>query len=147
LRSYRIGFVFQAFHLVGYRTVLDNVQLGLVYQGVPKAQRYSRALDAIERVGLAHRRSSTCATLSGGEKQRVAIARAFAREPVLVLCDEPTGNLDSATSQQILELLHGFHAHGTTIMVITHDRAIADLAQRRLSITDGVLSEPEHASA
>ncbi|CAB4789115.1 MAG: ATP-binding cassette domain-containing protein [Actinobacteria bacterium] len=147
LRSHKIGFVFQAFHLVGYRTVLDNVQLGLVYQGVPKVQRYSRALDAVERVGLAHRRNSTCATLSGGEKQRVAIARTFVREPKLVLCDEPTGNLDSATSQQILELLHGFHMSGATIMVITHDRAVADVAQRRLSITDGVLSEPEHASA
>lgn len=147
LRSHKIGFVFQAFHLVGYRTVLDNVQLGLVYQGVPKVQRYSRAVDAIERVGLTHRRDSTCATLSGGEKQRVAIARTFVREPKLVLCDEPTGNLDSATSQQILELLHGFHTNGATIMVITHDRAVADVAQRRLSITDGVLSEPEHASA
>ena len=147
LRSREIGIVFQAFHLVGYRSVLDNVQLGLVYQGVPKAQRRVRALAAIDRVGLAHRRYALCATLSGGEKQRVAIARTFVREPGLVLCDEPTGNLDSATSRQILDLLQGFHSDGTTVVVITHDRAVADLAQRRFIITDGVLSEPEHTNA
>lgn len=141
VRARRIGFVFQAFHLVGYRSVLDNVELGLLYQGVPRRERRRRADDVIEQVGLAHRRNALCSLLSGGEKQRVAIARTLVREPSLVLCDEPTGNLDSATATQVLGLLDELHARGLTIIVITHDPTIAARMERNLVISDGVLTE------
>ena len=142
VRARRIGFVFQAFHLIGYRTVLDNVELGLLYQGIPKRQRRTRALAVVEQVGLAHRRYALCSRLSGGEKQRVAIARTLVREPSLVLCDEPTGNLDSGTTAQVLSLIDELHRAGLTIVVITHDPAIAAHAQRNLVISDGILTEP-----
>ena len=147
VRAHRIGFVFQAFHLLGYRSVLDNVELGLLYQGIPKRQRRELASDVIEQVGLTHRRHALCSRLSGGEKQRVAIARTLVREPSLVLCDEPTGNLDTGTTAQVLGLLDELHARGLTIIIITHDRSIAALAQRNLLISDGVLTEaqPSHA--
>ena len=141
VRAHRIGFVFQAFHLLGYRSVADNIELGLLYQGIPKAQRRLRAAEVIERVGLAHRQYAPCSTLSGGEKQRVAIARALIRQPALILCDEPTGNLDTATTAQILALLDALHVTGLTIAVITHDPSIAKSAQRHLTITDGSLTE------
>lgn len=147
VRAHRIGFVFQAFHLVSYRSVLDNVELGLLYQGIPKRQRRTRAIDVIEHVGLTHRRDALCATLSGGEKQRVAIARTLVRHPALVLCDEPTGNLDTTTTGQILELLDALHDAGMAIVVITHDPAIAAGAQRQLTISDGVVNERENFRA
>ena len=147
VRAHRIGFVFQAFHLLGYRSLLDNVELGLLYQGIPKRQRRARALDVIEHVGLAHRRNALCATLSGGEKQRVAIARTLVRNPALVLCDEPTGNLDTTTTGQILDLLDGLHQEGMTIVVITHDPTIAAGTKRRLTISDGVLTDVEDIHA
>jgi putative ABC transport system ATP-binding protein len=148
LRARRIGFVFQAFHLVGYRTVIDNIALGLLYQGTPTRERRARARAAADQVGLGHRRHARCATLSGGEKQRVAIARTLVRNPSLVLCDEPTGNLDTTTTRQILDLLDQLHHTGLTIVVITHDPTIAAAAQRHLTITDGHLSEihREHAT-
>lgn len=141
VRARRIGFVFQAFHLLGYRSVIDNIELGLLYQGVPKRQRRQRARTVIDRVGLTHRQHALCSTLSGGEKQRVAIARTLVREPALVLCDEPTGNLDTTTSHQILDLLHQLHDAGQTLIVVTHDPEIAAGAQRHLSITDGILTD------
>lgn len=141
VRAKRIGFVFQSFHLLGYRTVIDNVELGLLYQGVPKRDRRRRADEVIAQVGLAHRRNALCSRLSGGEKQRVALARTLVREPALVLCDEPTGNLDTATTAQILALLEDLHTRGLTIVVITHDPSIAALAERNLVISDGVLTE------
>ncbi len=141
VRAFRIGFVFQAFHLLGYRSVLDNVELGLLYQGVGRSDRKKRALAVIEDVGLSSRINAPCAVLSGGEKQRVAIARSLVREPALILCDEPTGNLDKATTSQILGLLDGLHARGLTIVMITHDVAIARRASRRLSISDGTVTE------
>lgn len=137
VRAHRIGFVFQAFHLVGYRSVIDNVELGLTYQSVPRRQRRRQALDTIERVGLAHRVHASCTTLSGGEKQRVAIARTLIRRPSLVLCDEPTGNLDTATSDTVLELIEDLHHDGLTVVVITHDHHIAQRTQRNLTIIDG----------
>ncbi len=142
VRAHRIGFVFQAFHLIGYRTVIDNVELGLTYQGVNRRQRRQHALDVIEQVGLMSRRHALCAHLSGGEKQRVAIARTLIRRPALVLCDEPTGNLDSTTSEQILDLIEHLHQHGMTIAIITHDPTIAARTQRTLNIRDGHLTEP-----
>ncbi len=147
VRAKRIGFVFQAFHLLGYRTVIDNVELGLLYQGVPKRERRRRADEVIAQVGLAHRRNALCSRLSGGEKQRVALARTLVREPALVLCDEPTGNLDTATTAQILALLEDLHTRGLTIVVITHDPSIAALAERNLVISDGVLTQAAPADA
>ncbi|HZX53128.1 MAG: ABC transporter ATP-binding protein [Gaiellales bacterium] len=142
MRAHRIGFVFQAFHLVGYRSVIDNVELGLTYQGVTRRQRRQQALDVIEQVGLTSRREALCSQLSGGEKQRVAIARTLIRRPALVLCDEPTGNLDTATSEQILDLIEHLHQHGMTVVIITHDPTIAARTQRTLNIRDGHLTEP-----
>ena len=147
VRARHIGFVFQAFHLLGYRTVVDNVELGLLYQGVPKRQRQARANSVIEQVGLTHRRHALCSTLSGGEKQRVAIARTLVRDPALMLCDEPTGNLDTATTDQVLALLDDLHQRGMTILIITHDPDIAALAERNLIISDGLLTEPGRAHA
>ncbi|MGK2887358.1 MAG: ABC transporter ATP-binding protein [Rhodococcus sp. (in: high G+C Gram-positive bacteria)] len=146
VRAHRIGFVFQAFHLVGYRSVIDNVELGLTYQGVPHRQRRQHALEMIERVGLSHRTHALCTTLSGGEKQRVAIARTLIRHPALVLCDEPTGNLDTATSNTVLELIEGVHRDGLTVIIITHDPAIAERTNRNLTIIDGHVTEPEPVS-
>lgn len=145
IRAHRIGFVFQAFHLVGYRSVVDNIELGLTYQGVPHRQRRQRALDICERVGLAHRTDALCSTLSGGEKQRVAIARTLIRQPSLVLCDEPTGNLDTATSDTVLELIEQLHHDGLTIVIITHDPDTAARARRHLTILDGHVTEPDTA--
>lgn len=141
VRARRIGFVFQAFHLIGYRTVMENVELGLLYHGTPKRERRERALEVIERVGLTARRHGLCSQLSGGEKQRVAIARTLVRRPSLVLCDEPTGNLDSVNSEAILEALEALHAEGMTVVVITHDPSVATRAERNLQIRDGVLTE------
>jgi putative ABC transport system ATP-binding protein len=147
VRARKIGFVFQAFHLVGYRSVLDNVELGLVYQGVSRRERRRRSSEVIDQVGLGHRRHTLCSRLSGGEKQRVAIARTLVRAPSLVLCDEPTGNLDTATSNQVLGLLDDLHQRGLTIVVITHDPVIAARAKRNLVISDGLLIEPDPATA
>ena len=141
LRAHRIGFVFQAFHLVGYRSVADNVELGLTYQGVKRRQRRRTALEVIDQVGLTHRRDALCTTLSGGEKQRVAIARSLIRHPTLMLCDEPTGNLDTTTSNQVLDLIEQVHLQGVTVVMITHDPNVANRATRRLTIVDGHVAE------
>jgi putative ABC transport system ATP-binding protein len=140
LRGQAIGFVFQAFHLLPYRTAEENVVVALIYNGVPRRQRAAVALDALDRVGLAHRRMATPSQLSGGERQRVAIARALAINPRLLLCDEPTGNLDSETATTVLGLIADLHAEGMTVVVITHDLAVAHAAERTVTIKDGVLS-------
>ena len=141
VRAHRIGFVFQAFHLVAYRTVTDNVELGLTYQGVPRRERRARARDVIDKVGLMARRDALCLHLSGGEKQRVAIARALIRQPALMLCDEPTGNLDSSTSAQVLDLVQQLNSDGLTTVIVTHDESVASRAGRRLTLCDGHVSE------
>ena len=143
VRAHRIGFVFQAFHLVGYRSVADNVELGLTYQGVRRRERSRRTAAVIDQVGLSHRAGAMCSTLSGGEKQRVAIARTLVREPTVMLCDEPTGNLDTTTSSRVLDLIDVVNASGITVVMITHDPTVAARAHRRLEITDGHLSEPD----
>lgn len=141
LRGAEIGFVFQAFHLLPYRTVLENVMTGLVYNRTPRRHRRQRAREALEQVGLGHRLDFTPRQLSGGERQRVAIARAIAPKPSLLLCDEPTGNLDSKTTASILDLFDELRTDGLTLVVITHEAAVSERAERRVDITDGVLME------
>jgi putative ABC transport system ATP-binding protein len=139
IRSEYIGFVFQTFNLVNRTTALDNVRLPLVY--ARKHGTRKRALAALERVGLAHRAKHRPGELSGGERQRVAIARALVNDPPLLLADEPTGNLDSRTGEQIIELFHALHAEGVTIILVTHEMAVAAQAQRVVRMMDGKIVE------
>lgn len=136
-RGARIGFVFQAFHLLPHRTIEENVMLAELYNGRPRHRRHERAVEVLERVGLGHRLGSLPTTLSGGERQRVAIARALLSEPALLLCDEPTGNLDSGNTESVLELFDALHRTGITLIVITHDHEVAAHATRGIGMVDG----------
>ncbi len=147
LRSRRIGFVFQSFHLLPYRTVLENVMLAEIYRRQRSAGRRARARATLERVGLGHRADFLPGKLSGGERQRVAIARAIAGSPSLLLCDEPTGNLDSKSSAAILELFEGLNREGLTLVMVTHNEEIACRAGRRVHIVDGTLTEHDNGNA
>ncbi|WP_052424916.1 ABC transporter ATP-binding protein [Streptomyces fulvoviolaceus] len=141
LRGRRIGFVFQSFHLLPQRSAVENVTLAMVYNGAPRRDRVPLARRALERVGLGHRIDALPTRLSGGERQRVAIARALVARPSLLLCDEPTGNLDTANAESVLALLEELHADGMTVLVITHDPLVAARAERTVAIRDGVLSD------
>ena len=143
VRNKEIGFVFQSFHLLPKLTALDNVALPLLYGGVKKEERRERARAALETVGLSDRVDHRPDQLSGGQCQRVAIARAIVGKPRLLLADEPTGALDSASGAQVMELFHQLHADGATIIMITHDRGIAHHADTIMTIKDGVLSGGE----
>jgi len=143
LRAHALGFVFQAFHLQESITALDNVALGLLYTGQPLRHRREAARAALERVGLGHRLTHRPPMLSGGERQRVAIARAIAKRPLLILADEPTGNLDSKASAEVVALLHGLCSDGATLVLITHDENIARAFVRRIQMRDGEIVSDE----
>jgi len=137
IRNREIGFIFQAFNLIGDLTVLENVELPLTYRGMPASERRKRAEDALTRVDMAHRMKHYPAQLSGGQQQRVAVARALAGEPSILLADEPTGNLDSANGEQVMELLEDLHKNGATICMVTHDERYAAHADRAIHLFDG----------
>ncbi|MCS7067064.1 MAG: ABC transporter ATP-binding protein [Meiothermus sp.] len=141
IRNRRVGFVFQAFFLLPRLTALHNVALPLVYRGVPPAERLRRAKAALEAVGLGDRLDHLPSELSGGQKQRVAIARALVQEPDLLLADEPTGNLDSKSAEEILELFDVLHRQGKTLVVVTHEPEVGERAQRIVRLRDGRLAE------
>lgn len=141
VRSREIGFVFQSFHLIGHRTVTENVSIADVYAGGDRSTRKRRAQEALERAELSHRADYLPVRLSGGERQRAAIARAILNSPRLLLCDEPTGNLDTATGDSILDLFAEMHRDGMTIVMITHDVEVAERSQRQVFIVDGQVSE------
>ncbi len=137
IRKRRVGFVFQQFNLLPRMTVLENVEVPMVYLGMPPRERRQRALALLEQVGLAHRAHHRPTEISGGEAQRVAIARALANDPALILADEPTGNLDTRTGQEILALFRELHREGRTIVVVTHDPEVAQEAERIIYLRDG----------
>ncbi len=140
IRNRKIGFIFQQFNLLGKLSALDNAALPLIYQGVLPREAKKRAAEALEKVGLADRMKHRPNELSGGQQQRVAIARALITNPALLLADEPTGNLDSKSGREIMGILHGLHAAGNTIVLITHDEKIASEAQKRVLIRDGIVT-------
>jgi putative ABC transport system ATP-binding protein len=144
LRNRTVGFVFQSFQLLGRTTALDNVALPLVYRGVRRAERQARARAALEAVGLGHRLGHRPAQLSGGEQQRVAIARALVGEPSLLLADEPTGNLDTRSGQDVMTLLGRLNAErGVAVVVVTHEAEVAAAARRRIGVRDGLVESDE----
>lgn len=141
IRNSEIGFVFQVFNLLPRATAFHNVEIPLIYKGAKKKEREEKALNALEMVEMLDRKDHRPSELSGGERQRVAIARALVNEPSLLLADEPTGNLDSKTGQEILNLFQKIHSRGNTIIVVTHDRDVAQLAQRIVHIKDGKITD------
>lgn len=141
IRNRKIGFIFQQFNLLSKLTALENVELPLIYRGIPSGERKKRAIEALEKVGLADRRNHLPTQLSGGQQQRVAIARAIVTNPEILLCDEPTGALDTKTSKEIMTLIKKLNAEGRTIVMITHDLGVADQAKRIIRIKDGTLYE------
>jgi putative ABC transport system ATP-binding protein len=147
IRNHDIGFVFQVFNLLPRATTFHNVELPLIYKGANKREREDKTNKALEMVEMVHRKNHRPSELSGGERQRVAIARALVNEPSLVLADEPTGNLDSKTGQEILNLFHKIHSQGNTIIIVSHDPDIAKQAQRMIFLRDGKIEREERTGA
>ena len=147
IRNKEIGFVFQTFNLLARTSALENVELPLIYAGAPRRERRTMALDALERVGLAGRADHEPSELSGGQRQRVAIARALVNRPSILLADEPTGNLDSATSDEIMRLFDEIHRQGNTVVLVTHESEIAAHAERRIVLRDGRIVSDERTRA
>lgn len=141
IRNLEIGFIFQGFNLISNLTALENVELPLIYRGVGKKERHRLAKDSLEMVGLSHRMDHKPAEMSGGQQQRVAIARAIAAKPPVILADEPTGNLDSSSSKEIIGILKSLHRDGRTVILITHDNDIANQAKRVIRIADGKIEK------
>ena len=143
IRNRRVGFIFQSFNLVGDLNVFENVELPLTYRGMDRAERKQRVMQALEKVGMAHRAKHLPAQLSGGQQQRVAVARAIAGEPAILLADEPTGNLDSANGEAVMKLLTNLHEAGSTICMVTHDQRYAGQASKEIHLFDGrVVDQP-----
>jgi putative ABC transport system ATP-binding protein len=143
IRNRQVGFIFQSFNLVGDLNVFENVELPLTYRGMDRAERRQRVMQALEKVGMAHRAKHLPAQLSGGQQQRVAVARAIAGEPAILLADEPTGNLDSANGEAVMQLLTNLHEAGSTICMVTHDQRYAGQASKEIHLFDGrVVDQP-----
>jgi len=147
IRNLQIGFIFQSFNLIGDLTVFENVELPLTYRGMKAAERRQRVGDALEKVGMAHRARHLPSQLSGGQQQRVAVARAVAGNPLILLADEPTGNLDSKSGEAVMELLRDLHRNGATLCMVTHDPRYARHAQRTIHLFDGRIVEESAAIA
>ena len=145
IRNEKIGFVFQQYNLLPKASVLRNVELPMLYAGVSRKERRQRAQELLETVGIPEKAKVLPAALSGGQRQRVAIARALANHPALLLADEPTGALDSKTGHEVLEVFANLHRQGNTIVIVTHDMAIASMAGRRVELHDGLVAEPQAA--
>ncbi|MFN8010341.1 MAG: ABC transporter ATP-binding protein [Holophagaceae bacterium] len=145
IRNREIGFIFQSFNLIGDLTVLENVELPLVYRGLPSGERRTRAMLALEEVGMVHRAKHLPAQLSGGQQQRVAVARAVAGRPTILLADEPTGNLDSTNGESVMDLLKDLHRRGSTLCMVTHDPRFANFADRTVHLFDGRVVEEQEA--
>ena len=147
IRNEEIGFIFQGFNLIANLTAIENVELPLIYRGIGRSERHRLALEALKMVGLEQRIHHKPAEMSGGQQQRVAIARAIAAKPPVILADEPTGNLDSASTKEIMEILRGLHNSGRSVILITHDNDIADQAKRVVRILDGKIVEDYYNEA
>jgi putative ABC transport system ATP-binding protein len=147
IRNEKIGFVFQQYNLLPKATIARNIELPLLYAGVPRKERRRRALELLEQVGIADKANALPGALSGGQRQRVAIARALANRPALLLADEPTGALDSKTGHEVLDLFRELHSQGNTVLLVTHDPNIAAMAERRVELYDGLIRSEEEAAA
>jgi putative ABC transport system ATP-binding protein len=145
IRNEKIGFVFQLYNLLPKASILRNVELPMLYAGIPRKQRRERTMELLEKVGISDKARALPSALSGGQRQRVAIARALANRPALLLADEPTGALDSTTGMEVLELVCELHRAGHTVLIVTHDASIAALAERRVEIRDGLIHAAEAA--
>jgi putative ABC transport system ATP-binding protein len=147
IRNEKVGFVFQQYNLLPKASISRNVELPMLYAGVPRRERRQRALELLERVGIPDKANTLPGALSGGQRQRVAIARALANRPALLLADEPTGALDSKTGQEVLALFRELHAQGNTVLLVTHDPTIAGMAGRRVELRDGLVYQEEELAA